>query len=911
MEHNEKTLQERVSILEGQVKQLQSELAELKSAQVEESSIVETESLPFEVTEAIEPVIITPETELPPTQIIEEKEIATSDEILTEVVQSPVEPEPEEETVDKLVAEPAEEPASQPALPKAETYSKKATEAQKPAVSLESKIGKKLIPIAGSALILIALVLFGSLIRPHLTNGVKATIMAALSLGISAFGLIKMKPESKYRTFYSALAGCGVSACYISALVAHFSLDVLSEAALMACVSIWIICLILLSKFKSQMFTYICYIGILIAAAMTIQRWNDSPIGLIAYLLSITALFAANFSKTYKKVWWYFIQLPVILFPMSFVYGHDHTSQAIIFATTVLALFGQTTFYIRQSKESQDFTLTTVLSIPTLFLSCHNHLLDSKLFTSLLFAVTMIGICVYHYRLFIIRTNNERSAYWVPFVISAIALPLQYYGHTYDHYFGHFLVPAIVMYILNFTTKEKSFLYTGLIYTLVFTFIYPDAYRIETDNGVTFNYGCWIFAALIGGVYAWSKRLGDRQIQLFTLFGFFWFIIQLWLCSWISMQLSYLLIVLYCILLNYRPCRIEGCKPYESGLNIAISATVFCGLFVRSYDVLSIHSEVLLMLPTRIGTPLCAVATIMLLWGMGCRRGSNSILTLSYGLMPFLFFTMSSSINRPLALICYVVMLAMMVYRAVRHYDASQKIQIAVLGMTLPPLILMYAMIAITECWILFALYSLTLYLIRFYNNPTTGEEESGVRQFCMIFNGIVLFIGTFFLRYAEGPLYIGHPIAGTESITTILLILLTMSLAAADVFYLYQHTNTDKERSVSIYQGLKFTILIWVLLCRFASVSYVNSIIGIILAVIFVSVGFRFKYKGLRLYGLCLSMLCVIKLIFFDIIFDNAFYRAGSFLVAGLLLFLISFIYFRLEKKSEDPGTDSLQEQE
>ena len=40
-------------------------------------------------------------------------------------------------------------------------------------------------------------------------------------------------------------------------------------------------------------------------------------------------------------------------------------------------------------------------------------------------------------------------------------------------------------------------------------------------------------------------------------------------------------------------------------------------------------------------------------------------------------------------------------------------------------------------------------------------------------------------------------------------------------------------------------------------------------------------------------------KLLFFDIVFDNAFYRPVSFLVAGILLFLISYIYFRLEKGS------------
>ena len=87
------------------------------------------------------------------------------------------------------------------------------------------------------------------------------------------------------------------------------------------------------------------------------------------------------------------------------------------------------------------------------------------------------------------------------------------------------------------------------------------------------------------------------------------------------------------------------------------------------------------------------------------------------------------------------------------------------------------------------------------------------------------------------------------------------------------------------------------VILHRFSAVSYLVSLAGILLAIAFIVAGFRFKFKGMRLYGLVLTMLCVGKLLFFDIVFDNAFYRPVSFLVAGILLFLISYIYFRLEK--------------
>ena len=92
-------------------------------------------------------------------------------------------------------------------------YTETAPKPQK--ASLESRIGKKLFPIAGSALVLFAIILFGSLIRPHLTDEIKAGILAVFSLGVSVFGLLKMKKDGKFQKLYSAVAGCGVATCYV------------------------------------------------------------------------------------------------------------------------------------------------------------------------------------------------------------------------------------------------------------------------------------------------------------------------------------------------------------------------------------------------------------------------------------------------------------------------------------------------------------------------------------------------------------------------------------------------------------------------------------------------------------------------------------------------------------------------
>ena len=730
--------------------------------------------------------------------------------------------------------------------------------------------------------------------------------MAVASLGITGVGLWKMKPETKYYNFFSALAGCGVSAWYITSLVSHFSLEVLSEIGLMTCLSVWIVCLILLSKFKSQMFTYICYVGILIAAAMTVEKWNNTPIGLISYLVSIGALFGVNFTKDYKKALWYFVQLPIVLLPMSGAYESDTLSQIIIYAVSVATLIGQTAYYKRHSDTIHGIEAPTLLSIAPIGLSC--YLIDSYGFhaNSLLFAATMIGICVYNYRTFIVSLQKDHKfAFWIPFAISLYALPFLSYGDTYHFYCGYFLIPSMAMLALGCSIRNKIFIYIGLIYTLLLSLQYPEAYQMTLASETTLNFGCWIFAAILAAAFMWVRRIDDKTTLGIIILGSFWFFGQLYFCNWTSIQVSYLLVIGYLILLHCRPFKVQDYHLYPEVSNIVFATITFAGYVINTPYTISTDEYKVLDLPISIGTPICATATAMLLWGVGYWKKQNLTIRISYILLPILFFTMNNNANTILALICYIAIIAIMVRNVILNYSENDKLYMALLGITIPVLALSYDIIGLNECWMLCAVFSVTLFIKNFFCNPATGEEESNNRLFCIAFNGVTLAIGTLLLRYNEGPLHIWHEIPNTEFVTVSLQILLCMALAATDVKYFYNNTNDENERIISLYQGVKFTILFWVIMSRFSTVSYIISIIGIILAIVFVSAGFRFQFKSLRLYGLCLSMLCVVKLIFFDIVFDNAFFRAGSFLIAGILLFLISFIYFRLEKKNTIDRSD------
>lgn len=104
--------------------------------------------------------------------------------------------------------------------------------------------------------------------------------------------------------------------------------------------------------------------------------------------------------------------------------------------------------------------------------------------------------------------------------------------------------------------------------------------------------------------------------------------------------------------------------------------------------------------------------------------------------------------------------------------------------------------------------------------------------------------------------------------------------------------TGTD------IYVGCKFTVWMVVMLKSCNVSNYVVSITCIVLAIVSVIAGFAIKHKVLRLYGLTLSLISVVKLVMIDIYYNNSVGRTLSFFVSGLLCFVISIIYNHIDKK-------------
>ncbi len=147
-------------------------------------------------------------------------------------------------------------------------------------------------------------------------------------------------------------------------------------------------------------------------------------------------------------------------------------------------------------------------------------------------------------------------------------------------------------------------------------------------------------------------------------------------------------------------------------------------------------------------------------------------------------------------------------------------------------------------------------------------------------------------MMYAvNGLLMIAGCFALYETVWQIPVILVTILLFLINSKKLFQ-----KSTYAGYYIMLKYTILMFCILNSYDVINYLISISLLLFAIISIVIGFYKDTKSFRLYGLLLSMVSIFKLIMIDIHYDSTMENAVSFFVSGVLCFIISFIYNRID---------------
>ena len=155
--------------------------------------------------------------------------------------------------------------------------------------------------------------------------------------------------------------------------------------------------------------------------------------------------------------------------------------------------------------------------------------------------------------------------------------------------------------------------------------------------------------------------------------------------------------------------------------------------------------------------------------------------------------------------------------------------------------------------------------------------KEKPVEVMMYAINGLLMVTGCFVLY---------------DKVWQIPVILITVLLFVANSKKLFQ-----KNTYAGYYIMLKYTVLMFCILHSYDVINYLISICLLLFAIISIVIGFYKDTKSFRLYGLLLSMVSIFKLIMIDIQYDSTMENAVSFFVSGVLCFIISFIYNRIDR--------------
>ncbi len=140
--------------------------------------------------------------------------------------------------------------------------------------------------------------------------------------------------------------------------------------------------------------------------------------------------------------------------------------------------------------------------------------------------------------------------------------------------------------------------------------------------------------------------------------------------------------------------------------------------------------------------------------------------------------------------------------------------------------------------------------------------------------------------------------VAGEEKpFLCVWLLLLTLYLCGSGMREQYQ--TYQEKKGLGVYFGVKATIYLLAALTAFEGIEgYVVSCALLLLAIAAVLAGFPLRLAPLRVYGLCLAMFAVVKLLMADLKHDNSMETVLCFLGAGVLCFGINFIYNHVKRR-------------
>jgi len=187
---------------------------------------------------------------------------------------------------------------------------------------------------------------------------------------------------------------------------------------------------------------------------------------------------------------------------------------------------------------------------------------------------------------------------------------------------------------------------------------------------------------------------------------------------------------------------------------------------------------------------------------------------------------------------------------------------------------------------------NIILYIVRYDRN---ADEYSALTT-AMIANEYIL------LAFDAGFIAFTHK---NVTSTILYLVLSALSLALA-LFKIKNVFSGNDNNMLGVLTGIKFTVLVLAVVYGHTSwfdQAYWFSIVCMLIALVCIIVGFKGQAKSLRLYGLVMTLVCVLKLVTYDVANLNTPLRVFALIFGGIICFIISAIYNYTTKKIVSEG--------
>lgn len=160
--------------------------------------------------------------------------------------------------------------------------------------------------------------LFGVALYDVIPDVGKVCIMYGISLVLMILGLLKMdskdsEERGKYHILFTAVASCGICACYISTIITYSHFKLFSTPVVICVLAVWVLTMVSITKLKSDIFKYICSAGVIATAIFNMVSDTGAYTGIVMYLMSVVVLFIACREEKYSKNWLFLFQLPVAM----------------------------------------------------------------------------------------------------------------------------------------------------------------------------------------------------------------------------------------------------------------------------------------------------------------------------------------------------------------------------------------------------------------------------------------------------------------------------------------------------------------------------------------------------------------------------------------------------------------------